>query len=200
MRAISIVSYVLRQMLADLWALKVASPSVQCHVQHDVGKTERCLQRQPEITRLLLTACSRNSHVTPMKIDKRKSQLGWSWEACRGVLMPYHLQTQRKRQIFQGGIALLSQWEEEGLSSALATAQPMRERHNSANEKPLQFELSVYPNGLFVYSSLPKVPLPSIKRAFPFFGAFVYGFPTARSLTVAILCHHPPPRKTHFCG
>lgn len=36
----------------------------------------------------------------------------------------------------------------------LATAQPMSDSHNSANEKPLYFQLPVYSNGLFVYNSV----------------------------------------------
>ena len=40
--------------------------------------------------------------------------------------------------------------EEERFSSCSATAQPMKDLHNLANKKPLQFKLPVYSNGLSI--------------------------------------------------
>ena len=43
--------------------------------------------------------------------------------------------------------------EEGRISLHPATTQPMRGCHNSANEKPLHFELPIASNGLSLYSS-----------------------------------------------
>ena len=51
------------------------------------------------------------------------------------------------------------QQEEERFSPCLVTAQPMRDDHNSANEKPLYFKLLVSSNGLFLYKILSQLPL-----------------------------------------
>ena len=46
----------------------------------------------------------------------------------------------------------------------LATAQPMRHYHNSANEKPLYFKLPVSCNGPFIYHSPSQLILLLYKR------------------------------------
>lgn len=56
---------------------------------------------------------------------------------------------------------LLSRWEGGRLSS---TVQPMRDGHNSANEKPLPFTFPVYLNGLDVYNRACELPISSIKE------------------------------------
>ena len=56
------------------------------------------------------------------------------------------------------------QQEEERFSPCLAAAQPMRDCHDSASEKPLYFELPVSSNGLFVYNSPSQLPPLLYKR------------------------------------
>ena len=53
------------------------------------------------------------------------------------------------------------QQEEKRFSPPLPTAQPMRDSHNSANEKPLYFELPVSSNGLDIIEAahLPMATL-----------------------------------------
>ena len=55
--------------------------------------------------------------------------------------------------------ALQPQQEKGRFSPCLATAQPMRDCHNSANEKPPHFALPVSPNRLFVCNSSSQLPL-----------------------------------------
>ena len=45
-------------------------------------------------------------------------------------------------------IILPSRQQEERFPPGQATAQPMRDSHSSANEKPLYFQLPLYFNGL----------------------------------------------------
>lgn len=54
-------------------------------------------------------------------------------------------------------------WKKE-FPPPLATAQPIRDGRNLANEKPLYFELLVYANDLFVYNSLFNSRLCSIRE------------------------------------
>ena len=54
--------------------------------------------------------------------------------------------------------------EEDRFSPCLATAQPMRDYHYSANEKPLYLELPVSSSRLFVYNSPFQLSLLLYKR------------------------------------
>lgn len=45
-----------------------------------------------------------------------------------------------------------------------AAAQPMRDCHNSINERPLHFKLPIYSNGLFVYNNPYQRPTSSKKK------------------------------------
>ena len=62
------------------------------------------------------------------------------------------------------GTTLPPQQEEGRFSPHLATAQLMRDCHNSANEKPLYFKLAVSSNGLSVYNTFSQLPFSSIKE------------------------------------
>ena len=61
---------------------------------------------------------------------------------------------------------LLPQQEEGRFSPHPATAQPMRDCHNSASEKPLHFKLPVSSNGLFVYNSPSQLSFPLLFAPF----------------------------------
>ena len=54
--------------------------------------------------------------------------------------------------------------EEKKISPPLATTQPMRHYHNSANEKSLHFKLPVSCNGHFIYHSPSQLILLLYKR------------------------------------
>ena len=62
----------------------------------------------------------------------------------------WQLQPNRKSGTLQVDTTLLPQQEDERFSSFLATAQPMRDCHHSANEKPIYFKLQVYYKGVFM--------------------------------------------------
>ena len=79
------------------------------------------------------------------------------------------------------------------ITSLLAIVQPVRDSHNSANGKPLYFDLLVYSNGLFVYNSYPPrqptLPLFSIKEHFLFFFQTCLLFCYTLLCLIAILCY-----------
>lgn len=57
----------------------------------------------------------------------------------------------------------------KGFLFLLATAQPMRDSHSLANEKPWHFQLPVYTNGFFVYNIPSQLSSFLYKRGlFPF--------------------------------
>ena len=65
----------------------------------------------------------------------------------------------------------------------------MRDSHNSANEKPLYFDLPVYSNGLFVYNSPPNFSLSSAKEHSSLLcSGLVYGFSLPCLSWIAVLC------------
>ena len=69
------------------------------------------------------------------------------------------------------------QQEKESFPLPLATAQPVRDCHNWANEKPPYSELPVCSNRLFVCNNLQNFPLSSIKQhCSPLFSRLAYGF------------------------
>ena len=72
--------------------------------------------------------------------------------------------------------SLLSQQQEERFPLLLTTAQPMRDCHSSANEEPLDFELPVHSNRLFVYNDPPYFQPPSFKKD------FIYSWETQREI------------------
>lgn len=73
---------------------------------------------------------------------------------------------------------LLTPQEGGRFFSALATAQPMRNFHISANETPLHFQLPICSNGLLVYNSPSQIPLSSIKEPFcSLISGFAHGLP-----------------------
>jgi len=85
---------------------------------------------------------------------------------------------------------LVSQQEKERFSTPPATAPPMRDCHNSANEKPLYFELPVYSKGLFVYNTPPYFSLSSVKEhSSLLFSGLAYGFALPGLSWIAILCY-----------
>lgn len=104
--------------------------------------------------------------------------------------IPCQLQTQTGRDVpLQVNAALLPQLEEEGFSPSPTTAQPMRDCHNSANEKPLHFEFPVKSNGL-AFNNLSHASLFLIKElSSALFPGLVYGFAVARKFWAAILCY-----------
>ena len=136
-----------------------------------------------------------------MEINKRKPHLKWGQEARRGSsrTLPLMVNCRPKRKTLQVPTILApmleSQQEQEKLcpapsSAAPATAQPMRDRHNSANEKPLRFHLPIYSSELFVFNSFPTSSLFNVKALFsPLFSGCAFGFPVARLSEVAILCY-----------
>lgn len=70
---------------------------------------------------------------------------------------------------------LLPQQEEGRFSASPATAQPMRDCYNPANEKPLRINRPVSSSGLFVYNSSSQLSLSSVKEHFlPFFSRIAY--------------------------
>lgn len=92
-----------------------------------------------------------------VKINKRKAHLKWSQEASRGsfhdpALCQLQTPTGREVPCTSGGKStLLLKQEEHRLSPCSATAQPVTDCPNLANEKPLYFELTVYTKRRFVY-------------------------------------------------
>ena len=71
------------------------------------------------------------------------------------------------RQEYWSGVPLPSPQEywsglliplRESCSPCSVTAQPRKDYHNSASEKPLYFELLVSSHGTFVYNSLSQLP------------------------------------------
>lgn len=64
----------------------------------------------------------------------------------------------RKRWTLRMETTVLSQQEENALPPHLGTAQPMRESHNSAKEKPLCFQLPVHSSGPSVSNSSQFLP------------------------------------------
>lgn len=75
--------------------------------------------------------------------------------------------SKKKRRTLQGKLLYYPSRRKQGFPAFLATAQPMTDSHNSANEKPLYLELLVYSNGLFVYNRFPNFPFSSIKEPVP---------------------------------
>lgn len=50
--------------------------------------------------------------------------------------------------------------------------------------------------GFLFIAAFPRSLFPLLKEpSLSLFGALAYGFPTARSLPVAVLCHPPPTQK-----
>lgn len=71
------------------------------------------------------------------------------------------LQTQQEERHLISYTTLLPQWEEEKLSPPPATAQPMRDYHNPANEKPLYFKFPVSSVAFLFTAALPVRPPPT---------------------------------------
>ena len=131
-----------------------------------------------------------------MKNNKQKPHLKWNQEARRGSShalplyvncrpqgeeIPLHLQ-QKEYYYFT------TQQEERRVSLCLATAQPMRGCHKSANEKSLYFEFPVSSNGLFVYNG-PGQLLLLYKRLFLSSVLWTYLWVTISFRSqIAILC------------
>lgn len=70
---------------------------------------------------------------------------------------------------------LTTQQEEERISHCQATAQPIRDCHNSASEKPVYFKLPVSSNGLLVYSSSTLLPFYVKQRSSHLFSGLASG-------------------------
>lgn len=109
-----------------------------------------------------------STEVRVAKIKKRKLCLEWSQEAGRGRSHLQHsssiVDPTPRASILQRTSTPLSLQGDRRFPPPPATAQPMRDSHSSANEKPLYCERPVYSNELLVYSSLPEFPPPSIKE------------------------------------
>lgn len=73
----------------------------------------------------------------------------------------------------------------------LATAQPIRVSHNSANEKPLGFKLPVYCNGILLLTAFSAFPFFYKGYTSPLFTRLIYGFAVACLSWIAILCYSP---------
>ena len=128
-----------------------------------------------------------------MKVNKGKP-LKWNqefgqWEASCPTT-PYQLQIQQEETDLATGYYFPdAAGGRKAFPPPLAIAQPMRDSCNSANEKPLYFQLAVYSNGLFVYNSLPNIPPSSIKERAPvLFCGLAYGFGIVGLFQIAILC------------
>lgn len=77
----------------------------------------------------------------------------------------------------------------KGFLFFLATAQPMRDTHSLANEKPWHFQLPVYTNVFFVIITPPNSHPSSTKEdSSPLFGRIVCGFGMGCLSQVGILC------------
>jgi len=77
--------------------------------------------------------------------------------------MPYHSSSIID---LNGKKSILPQKDEEGFSPGSATAQPMRNYHNSASEKPLHSGTSSLLPGLFVCNSPSQLSPYLYKRTF----------------------------------
>lgn len=121
--------------------------------------------------------------VEGVKINQRKPHLEWRQGAGRKRSQPYHSlsianPTERERSCTWILLYYPSK-RKEGFPPPLATAQPMRDWHNSANEKPLYFKLPIYSNGLFVHNGPPNFPPSLYKTVFLSFYRLAYDFSTA---------------------
>lgn len=87
-----------------------------------------------------------------VKINKRETEKK-EWEADGGALTPYHSSSVADPT----GREMLP-WKKVSPPPP-ATAQPLRDSYNSANETPFFFDLPVYSTGLFIYNSLSLFPI-----------------------------------------
>lgn len=98
-----------------------------------------------------------------------KSHLKWNWETKKEnshACVTHHTwQTPTGRRqylesLIGNDVTLLPQQEEVEVSlHPVTTAQSMGDCHSTANEKSLFFELSVSPNGLFIYNSPSQITI-----------------------------------------
>lgn len=106
-----------------------------------------------------------------MKINK--AHLKWRWEASRGSSQsPTTLSVidpNRKREIPCTKVCLTTLVGGTKILSLPAMAQRMKDCPNSANEKPLYFQLPVYTKRLFVYDNCSQLSPFLSKRAFLLF-------------------------------
>ena len=112
---------------------------------------------------------------------RREPRLKWSWEASRGSshTLPLALNCKPYRRDLPCRLMLLyhPSRRKKGFPASPATVQPVRDSHNSANERPGYFELPVYSSGLFVYNHLPNIPISSTRSvSFLLFPRLAYGF------------------------
>lgn len=101
------------------------------------------------------------------------------------------------------GYYFITQPEEGRISLRPVTAQPMRDCHMSANEKPQHFELPVSANGLFVYNAPPPQLLLLIyKRMFLSFVLWTYLWFTVgcTSQTAILYCSQINPSAVKLSG
>ena len=123
-------------------------PSMGSHPESDT--TEVTQQQQEAIGRDL-------SSTTPGQLlIQQKEMAPWCLQKEDG----YHLTTQQ---------------EEERISHCQATAQPIRDCHSSASEKPVYFKLPVSSNGLLVYSSSTLLPFYVKQRSSHLFSGLASG-------------------------
>lgn len=117
-------------------------------------------------------ALSVGARLAYMKINERINQLESSWEARGGTFHAQHqlsiAEPNRKRGTFQVDTTFLSQQKEKLFFSPLATTPLIRDRHRSANEKPLFFELLIYYNKTSNFKSHSTPPF-SLQKSIPFF-------------------------------
>ena len=122
---------------------------------------------KPDSWSVMLSEKNFDQKCENMKTNKQKPLLKWTQgartESSHALPLKVNCRPNRKRSNFTSPIGRrLLLYYPAGRRKNISlpgTAQPMRDCHSSASEKPLHFELSISSKGLFVYNSSSQLPL-----------------------------------------